>query len=117
MTDVSATPRRPMSQTRRLRIWEAHGGVCILCERKIQAGEKWIVEHPIALGLGGSDDDKDLGPAHETCRRVKDKADLPAIAKAKRMKAKHIGIRKRSSFQTNRDGPFKQKIGGQVVPR
>lgn len=38
-------------------------------------------------------------------------------AKAKRIKAKHLGIRKASSFATNRNGPFKAKIGGGVVRR
>lgn len=117
-SDVATTPRGSMSQTRRLRIWEAFGGVCILCKAKIDGvREKWIVEHVRALGLGGSDDDANLGPAHETCRREKDKTDMASIAKAKRMKAKHIGIRKRSKFACSRDGKYKQKIGGEVVLR
>lgn len=35
MTDVATTPRRSMSKMRRLRIWEAHNGVCVLCYLKI----------------------------------------------------------------------------------
>lgn len=99
MSDVHTTPRRAMSQTRRLRIWEAAKGICILCGLKIDGvREAWIVEHKIALGLGGADDDANCGPAHEDCRRAKDKIDVPMIAKAKRMKARHIGIKKTSSF-------------------
>lgn len=79
--------------------------------------EKWTIEHLRALGLGGDDSDANTAPAHERCRRTKDKADIKSISKAKRMKAKAIGIRKRSSFQTNRDGPFKQLIGGKTVLR
>lgn len=98
-SDVPTTPRRPMTDARRLRIWEREKGVCCLCGLKIDGvREKWIVEHKIALGLGGADEDENCGPAHERCRRVKDKADVPMIAKAKRMKAKHLGIRKRTSF-------------------
>jgi 5-methylcytosine-specific restriction enzyme A len=100
VTDVPTTPRRAMSQTRRLRIWEAAKGICILCEQKIDGvREAWIVEHKIALGLGGEDTDDNCGPAHEDCRRAKDKIDVPAIARAKRRKAKHLGIKKRKSFQ------------------
>lgn len=89
-----------MGRTRRLRIWEAAGGVCILCDRKIDGvREKWIVEHKRALGLGGEDTDANCGPAHEDCRRAKDKIDVPAIAKAKRNKQRHLGIKKRPSFQ------------------
>lgn len=89
-----------MSKSRRLKIWEAHGGICCLCEAKIDGvREKWTIEHIICLALGGADDDANCAPAHEICRRLKDKGDIAAIAKAKRCKAKHLGIRKPSSFK------------------
>lgn len=97
MTDVATTPRKPMSTMRRLRIYESTGGHCVLCGQMIYGyREKWIVEHKIALGLGGEDTDENCGPAHEICRREKDKDDVKAIAKAKRVKAKHIGARRAS---------------------
>jgi len=100
MTDVGTTPRGNMGRMRRLRIWEAHKGVCILCKRKIDGvREAWIVEHVRALVLGGTDTDDNCGPAHEDCRRAKDKADVASGAKAKRMKARHLGIKKPSSFR------------------
>jgi 5-methylcytosine-specific restriction enzyme A len=118
MTDVPTTPRRAMSQTRRLRIWEADKGICILCEHKIDGvREAWIVEHKIALGLGGADTDDNCGPAHEHCRREKDKIDVPMIAKAKRMKARHLGIKKRSTFAGSRDSKWKKRMDGSVVLR
>lgn len=95
MTDVSATKRRPMTPARRLRIFEKHKGVCVLCLNKIDGvREPWIVEHLICLGLGGPDEDDNCGPAHETCRRDKDKIDVAAIAKAKRVKQRHLGLKK-----------------------
>lgn len=125
MTDVPTTKRRSMGIMRRLRIWEAHNGVCILCGLKIDGvREKWIIEHKRALVLGGEDTDANCGPAHESCRRVKDKADLASGAKAKRMKARHLGIKKRSTFPKLPPGyrfdwrtrrPI--KIGGGVVRR
>lgn len=94
MTDVPTTRRKSMSPSRRLRIWEAHSGRCCLCGQKIDGSrEKWTVEHIRALGLGGEDDDSNCAPAHETCRREKDKADVAMIAKAKAMKRVHIGIK------------------------
>lgn len=100
MTDIGTTPRKAMGQMRRLRIWEAHKGVCILCGQKIDGvREKWIVEHVQALVLGGSDTDDNCGPAHETCRRVKDKADVADGARAKRRKARHLGIKKPSTWR------------------
>lgn len=44
-------------------------------------------------------------------------SDVPAIAKVKRIQDRERGIKKRSSFQTNKDGPFKKKINGEVVRR
>lgn len=88
------TTRRSMSPSRRLRIFEAHGGVCCHCGLKIDGvREAWIVEHLLALGLTGADDDANCAPAHEHCRRVKDKDDVKRIAKAKRAKQQHLGIR------------------------
>lgn len=100
MTDIGTTPRKPMGQMRRLRIWEAHKGVCILCNRKIDGvRDEWIVEHVRALVLGGADSDENCAPAHESCRRVKDKVDVASGAKAKRMKAKHLRIKKPSAWR------------------
>lgn len=116
--DVPTTPRRAMGRMRRLRIFEAGKGVCILCRRKIDGvREAWTVEHKRALGLGGEDTDENCGPAHESCRREKDKQDVKDITKAKRRKARHLGIRKRSSWPCGRDSKFKMKIGGRVVLR
>lgn len=87
------TPRRSLSPTKRLKIFEAHGGICCICNRRIRAGEKWIVEHLRALGLCGSDTEDNMGPAHESCADVKTHdEDMPRIVKAKRTKRKHLGI-------------------------
>lgn len=118
MTDVPTTPRKPMPESRRLRIWEAHKGVCVLCGLKIDGvREKWIIEHPRALGLGGADDDSNAAPAHETCRRIKDKDDVSRIAKAKRQKAKHLGIRNRSVMPGSRDSKWKKPFNGPAERR
>ncbi len=97
---TETTPRKAMSPMRRLRIWEEHKGVCVLCKHKIDGvREKWTVEHLVALVLGGPDTDGNCGPAHEGCRRIKDKVDVTAGAKAKRRKMRHLGIKKPSSFR------------------
>lgn len=114
MTDVGTTKRGSMSPMRRLRIFEAHKGLCVLCGGRIDGvREKWTVEHLRALGLGGKDDDDNCGPAHEDCRRQKDKVDVKAIAKAKRVKAKHLGIAKPKSSLSH---PYlKRTIRGDVI--
>lgn len=88
------TKRGPMSPQRRLKIFEAHKGQCVLCGGKIDGTkDQWIIEHIRALGLDGEDKDENCGPAHETCRRIKDKDDVARISKAKRVKALHVGAR------------------------
>ncbi|HEV7436524.1 MAG TPA: HNH endonuclease [Pseudorhizobium sp.] len=115
MCDVGTTKRKAMSPSRRLRIWEAHGGICCLCQTKIDGvREEWTVEHLRALGLGGEDDDKNCAPAHERCRRQKDKVDAKAIAKAKRVKSRHLGLKPKSSLSNQR---FKKLMDGTVVDR
>lgn len=113
MTDVATTARLSMSPTRRLRIFETARGLCILCEQRIRAGDTWTVEHIRALALGGEDVDSNCGPAHEACRRLKDKTDLASIAKSKRMKAKHYGIRKEPAFRSK----YRRKVSGETVLR
>lgn len=93
MTDVGTTKRRSMTPTRRLRIFEAHRGICVTCKLPIKAGDKWFVEHIRALELGGEDTDENCGPAHTiTCKAVKDAEDHSRAAKAKRAKMNHLGI-------------------------
>lgn len=101
MTDVSTTPRKRFSPRKRLQIWEASCGICVICGGKIDgARERWIVEHILALELGGTNDDDNLGPAHECCRREKDKDDHHRAAQAKRAKQRHLGIRKPSTLKS-----------------
>jgi hypothetical protein len=52
-----------------------------------------------------------------SCHDKKTRVDTGMIADAKRWEARDMGIRPKSKFQTGRDGPYKQKIGGQVVRR
>ena len=90
------TKRASLSPMRKLRIFEAAGSRCHICGLKIQG--KWDVEHVIPLALGGADDETNMAPAHKACHAPKTAEDVAAIARAKRRKARHLGIRKRSSF-------------------
>ena len=106
------TERRSISPMKRLRVFESASGLCHLCGQKIQAGQKWDVEHVRPLGLDGADDESNMAPAHKGCHAPKTAEDVAAIARAKRRKAKHLGIRKRSRFPGSRDSKFKAKVGG-----
>jgi 5-methylcytosine-specific restriction endonuclease McrA len=112
--------RRRMSTTRRARIFEAAGGICHICGQAIDGTrEPWDADHVIPLEIGGDDTDDNLRPAHRACHADKTAgADIPAIAKAKRVRAKHIGAHQpRSRLPGGRNDNLKRKIGGGVVPR
>jgi 5-methylcytosine-specific restriction protein A len=86
--------RSVMTQAKRVRIFDAAKGICYLCSNKIELGEAWEVEHPIALELGGSDQEADLRPAHVDCHKPKTRGDRQKIAKVHRVRARHIGAHK-----------------------
>lgn len=93
------TARRSLSTMQRERIFLENGGICHLCERKIRAGEPWDVSHDRPLALLGEDGGKNLKVAHRTCHKVQtQEEDAPRIVKARRQSAKHLGIKKRSTF-------------------
>ncbi len=95
--DVGTTPRKALTPTQRLKLFEAHKGICVLCDRKIQAGEAWIDEHLTPLSMGGSNDLSNRGPAHKPCALAKTNGkdgDLAKAAKAKRVKMRFLGIAK-----------------------
>ena len=120
--DVGTTKRKPMTPRLRLKIWEAHGGVCALCKGKIDGvRERWIVEHLRALELGGEDNEANMAPAHEACAIAKTggkEGDHAKAAKAKRVKSKHLGIKKsKNPLPGGKGSKWKKKINGETVTR
>lgn len=112
--------RRRMSTTRRARIFSAAGGICHLCGQPIDGTrEEWDADHVIALEISGDDSDENLRPAHKRCHIDKTaKQDAPAIAKAKRVQAKHNGAwRPKSTIPGSRGSKWKRKISGETVRR
>lgn len=91
-------PRRRMTPARRARIFASHGGVCGICDRPIEGA--YEIDHVVALGLGGSDEDGNLRPVHPECHRAKTygnlrtRGDAREIAKAKRLEAKRQGVQR-----------------------
>ncbi len=98
--------RRPLTSLRRLKLFEAHGGVCHICEIRIhgERGEKWDVEHVIPIAMGGKDDESNMRPAHVDCHAGKSKVDARNLAKVNRQRAKHFGAWKPSGFRKMPEG-------------
>lgn len=90
---VFPTPRKRLSVKQRVESFDRNGATCCICNFPIAPGEPFIDEHKIPLALGGSNDPGNRGIAHIQCARVKTRTDQSMIAKAIRMRAKHLGIK------------------------
>ncbi len=87
--------RKPLTRKQRVEAHDRHGSICCVCLGPIAPGEPFIDEHVIPLALGGSNDASNRGMAHIACAKIKTRRDQNMIAKAIRMRAKHLGIKKR----------------------
>lgn len=114
---IGKTPDTPAPPRVRLRVFERHNGICYLSGRKIQAGDKWQLEHPLAIINGGENRESNLAPALVEPHKVKTAEDVEQKAKNDRVRKRHLGIRKPSKFTCSRDSKFKKKIDGSVVLR
>ena len=86
-TDDSAPPPRV-----RLRVFEAHGGICHITGRKIRPGDAWDLDHVLALCNGGENRESNLAPAIREAHRAKTADDVKQRAKDDRVRKKHLGI-------------------------
>ena len=117
--ELGTTVRRKLTPHRRLKVWERAGGICILCERKIDGvRERWIIEHIRALELGGADDLDNMGPAHEACALEKTRDDHHRAAQAKRQKIRHLGVHEpKRPLPFGKASRWKRTLSGRIVPR
>ena len=93
---METTPRKYLSASAKLKLYEKHKGVCVLCGGKIIPGDKWIVEHLRPLALGGTNEDGNLAPVHVACAAAKTfgkEGDNARSAKSKRQKIAALGIK------------------------
>jgi 5-methylcytosine-specific restriction enzyme A len=96
------TKRKPLTRLQRVKLFDDHKGTCCICHFKINAafGDVWIVEHIKPLWLGGEDNERNMGPAHEKCARDKTSAEAPVKAKSDRVRANYLGIKKPRSIRS-----------------
>ena len=118
---IIKTQRRiTFSTSFRLNLFLKRKGLCSDCSLKIDAGKAWDIDHVLPLALGGTNEPKNLQILCKPCHRSKTtKADIPAIAKTKRLKARHLGARSPSTrpIPGSKRSPWKHKMDGSVVRR
>jgi len=115
--DVGTTARGHLSTRRKLAIWEREKGVCMMCGCRLLPG-KFIYEHVRALELGGEDTDENIRLTCLPCAGEKTRDDHRRGAKAKRAKAKHLGLKKsKNPLPGSKGSKWKRKMNGEIVPR
>lgn len=115
---VGSTPDAKVPPRVRLRVFEAHGGVCHLTGRKITPGDDWEMDHVTALCNGGEHRENNLAPALKQKHREKTAEDVAQRAKAERVRKKHLGIKgARAVIPGSKASRWKRKIDGTVELR
>ena len=111
--------RRKRTTLQRAAIFEAHDGKCHICGQRIDGTrEAWEMEQIVPYELTRDDSDDNLAPAHVACHRGKTCSDKAAIAKARRVSAKHKGaLQSTNPLRGGRGSRLKRKIDGTVVDR
>lgn len=89
---IGATPDTPVPARVKLRVFERFGGRCYLSGRKIMPGDKWDVEHVIAIVNGGENRERNLKPALKAPHVEKTAEDRKTASKIDRVKRKHLGL-------------------------
>lgn len=97
----------------RLRIFEAHQGMCFFANRKIRAGEKWHLHHVKELWEGGENRESNLVPALEKYHRAHSAKQQTVKAVSDTKRKKHLGIKGPNKWQSK----YKRKMDGTVVDR
>jgi len=87
-TDDSAIPPRVT-----LRVWDRCEGTCHRCGRAIPVGDAWIIEHLVAIILGGRNAERNLCLTCSWCKPLKDAEDVAEKSKTAAVKAKFLGIK------------------------
>lgn len=115
---IGATPDTQVPPRVRARVFERFGGICQECKRKIGAADTWICDHAVAIINSGENREQNLRPICSWCdRNVKTPADVAIKAKSARIRERHLGIKRKSSFSCARSSPWKKKLNGEVVRR
>jgi 5-methylcytosine-specific restriction enzyme A len=108
--------RREFPKAVKLAAFQRSKGYCEGCTAPL-VPSKFDYHHDKEDTFGGEPTLENCKVLCTTCHGKITGVRAALIAKSNRVRAKHLGIRKKSSFQTNRDAPFKKRMDGSVVRR
>jgi 5-methylcytosine-specific restriction protein A len=85
----------PVPTRVRIRQYIRDHGVCQCgCTTKIQVGDKWEIDHTIAIANGGENRENNLRTLLSAHHKLKTKADVAEKSVTARVRAKHLGLKK-----------------------
>lgn len=111
--------RREFPAKVKVAAYERSAGRCECCTARLAVG-KFHYDHRVPDAMGGEPTLDNCEVLCTACHSAKTTgSDVPAIAKAKRREARHIGAkaRTRSPLPGGRDSKWKKRLDGTVVPR
>lgn len=97
---IGKTPDTPAPPRVRLRVFNAHDGICHIAKRKIAAGEPWQLEHVVALINGGENRESNMAPALVDKHREKTAEDVAEKSAVYRNALRDKGIRPPSRLKS-----------------
>jgi 5-methylcytosine-specific restriction enzyme A len=107
--------RREFTAKVKVQSYERSGGKCEACRAPLAVG-KFAYDHVIPDGLGGSPTIENCAVLCNACHAAKTTGqDVPSIAKAKRIQAKHINAKPKRAWPGT--DKWKRKINGETVRR
>lgn len=109
---IPIEPRKGFTTKQRAAVFLESGGICHICQGKIQVGQAFDIDHVIPLALGGTNEPDNLRPVHVRCHRGTDSKtsdDVKAISRADRLAKKHFGMtpKKKGRLQSR---PFPKRL-------
>jgi 5-methylcytosine-specific restriction protein A len=109
--------RDEFSKRTKLEAFAKCGGKCECCGALLTPG-RFHYDHWNPDYFGGPANDSNICLLCIGCHHTKTSSrDIPTIAKSRRIRAKEAGIKKQSKFACSRNGKWKKKVSGEVVPR
>lgn len=89
---IGKTDDTPIPPRVRLRVFDAHKGICHISNRKIRPGDKWDCDHVKRIKDGGENRESNLAPALKAPHQAKTAAENRDQAKTDRLRKKHLGL-------------------------
>ena len=108
--------RREFPTKIKVAAFEKCNGKCQKCGVKILSGAQY--DHVLPDWLGGEPTIENCEVLCSPCHRIKTKKDVAMIAKAKRVRAKHIGAdRPKSVMPGSKQSKWKRTLDGRTIQR